>query len=157
MPANRELLDPFPGADHGDILAVRSPLEWRGSHGQRLVAHLQSDPGLDLTDVAYSLATTRGSLDHRAVAMGDDSAGLIDALGLAALEDDRQYFPPYDAGPVVHAATLLRHPAIGTAVSRVSGRVSAAEMRRMNSAVDGERQDPADVVRRFLDSLDRGV
>jgi glycine betaine/choline ABC-type transport system substrate-binding protein len=39
----------------------------------------------------------------------------------------------------------------------VSGRVSAAEMRRMNYAVDGERQDPADVVRRFLDSLDRGV
>jgi glycine betaine/choline ABC-type transport system substrate-binding protein len=39
----------------------------------------------------------------------------------------------------------------------VSGRLTAAEMRRMNYAVDGERQDPAVVVRRFLDALDRGV
>jgi glycine betaine/choline ABC-type transport system substrate-binding protein len=73
------------------------------------------------------------------------------------LEDDRRYFPPYDAVPVVHAATLLRYPRIGEALSRVSGRVTAAEMRRMNYAVDGERQDPAVVVRRFLDALDRGV
>ena len=81
-------------------------------------------------------------------------AGLIAALDLTALEDDRQYFPPYDAVPVVHAATLLRHPEIGAALSRLAGRVSAAEMRRMNFAVDAERQDPAVVVRAFLDALD---
>jgi glycine betaine/choline ABC-type transport system substrate-binding protein len=73
------------------------------------------------------------------------------------LEDDRQYFPPYDAVPVVHSATLLRHPEIGSALERLSGRVTANAMRRMNYAVDADRQDPAVVVRGFLDTLDRGV
>ena len=59
--------------------------------------------------------------------------------------------------PIVHTATLLRYPQIASALSRVSGRVTSAEMRRMNYAVDGERQDPAVVVRQFLDALDGGV
>jgi glycine betaine/choline ABC-type transport system substrate-binding protein len=88
------------------------------------------------------------------VVAGDATAGLIDALDLTALEDDRQYFPPYDAVPVVHAATLLRYPEIGTALARLSGRVSAAAMRRMNYAVDGQRRDAPVVVREFLDSLE---
>jgi glycine betaine/choline ABC-type transport system substrate-binding protein len=78
---------------------------------------------------------------------------LIDALGLAVLEDDRQYFPPYDAVPVVHAATLLRFPDLREAISRLAGRISATEMRRMNYAVDGEHRDPAAVVTTFLDRL----
>ena len=73
------------------------------------------------------------------------------------LQDDRQYFPPYDAVPVMHSATLLRHPEIRTALDRLSGRVSADAMRKMNYAVDADRQDPATVVRAFLDALDRGV
>ena len=103
---------------------------------------------MDLTLIYRALA--QGEVD---VVAGDATAGLIGALDLAALEDDRQYFPPYDAVPVVHAATLLRHPEIGRAISRVTGRVSAAEMRRMNYAVDGERRDPAAVVREFLDGV----
>jgi osmoprotectant transport system permease protein len=107
---------------------------------------------MDLTLIYRALA--QGEVD---VIAGDATAGLIDALGLAALEDDRQYFPPYEAVPIVHAPTLLRYPQIASALSRVSGRVSSAEMRRMNYAVDGERQDPVAVVRQFLDALDGGV
>ena len=107
---------------------------------------------MDLTLVYRALA--EGQVD---VVAGDATAGLIDALNLSILEDDRQYFPPYDAVPVVHSATLLRHPEIGTAIARVSGRVTAAAMRRMNYAVDAERQDPAAVVTAFLDALERGV
>jgi osmoprotectant transport system permease protein len=100
----------------------------------------------------------RALAEHQAdVVAGDATAGLIGALRLFMLEDDRQYFPPYDAVPVVHAATLLRHPEIGSALERLSGRVTAEAMRRMNYAVDAERQDPASVVRAFLDALDRGV
>jgi osmoprotectant transport system permease protein len=91
------------------------------------------------------------------VVAGDATAGLIDALGLTMLEDDRHYFPPYDAIPVVHATTLLRHPEIRQALARLDGRVSEAIMRRMNNAVDAQKRDPAVVVREFLDALDRGV
>lgn len=104
---------------------------------------------MDLTLIYRALAD--GQVD---VIAGDATAGLIEALDLAALEDDRQYFPPYDAVPVVHSPTLLRHPEIGSALRRLGGRVSAAAMRRMNYAVDGQRRDPAVVVREFLDTLE---
>lgn len=91
------------------------------------------------------------------VVAGDATAGLIDALDLTMLEDDRRYFPPYDAVPVVHAAALLRHPEIRRALARLDGRVMPAAMRRMNNAVDAQKRDPAAVVREFLDALDRGV
>ena len=83
---------------------------------------------------------------------GDATAGLIAALDLAMLEDDRHYFPPYDAVPVVHAATLLREPRIRTALERLAGQIREADMRAMNYAVEGEKRDPAVVVRRFLDA-----
>ena len=107
---------------------------------------------MDLTLIYRALAQ-----EEVDVIAGDATAGLIDAFGFAILEDDRQYFPPYEAVPIVHTATLLRYPQIASALSRVSGRVTSAEMRRMNYAVDGERQDPAVVVRRFLDALEGAV
>jgi len=107
---------------------------------------------MDLTLIYRALA--EGEVD---VIAGDATAGLIDALGLVALEDDRRYFPPYEAVPIVHSPTLLRYPQIASALSRLSGRVTSAEMRRMNFAVDGERADPAAVVRRFLDALEGAV
>lgn len=107
---------------------------------------------MDLTLIYRALAD--GQVD---VVAGDSTAGLIEALGLSMLEDDRRYFPPYDAVPVVHSATLLRYPEIGAAIGRVSGRVTADAMRRMNYAVDARREDPAAVVAAFLDALDRGV
>jgi glycine betaine/choline ABC-type transport system substrate-binding protein len=77
---------------------------------------------------------------------------LIAALDLAMLEDDRRYFPPYDAVPVVHAATLLRQPGVRTAIERLAGRITEDDMRRMNYAVEGEKRDPAAVAREFLDA-----
>jgi osmoprotectant transport system permease protein len=103
---------------------------------------------MDLTLIYRALAD--GQVD---VIAGDATAGLIDALHLTALEDDKHYFPPYDAVPLVRAATLLRHPEIGAALKRLAGRVDPAAMRRMNFAVDGAHRDPAAVVREFLDSL----
>jgi osmoprotectant transport system permease protein len=113
----------------------------------------REDPRVMDVSLMYR-ALAGGQVD---VVAGDATAGLIDALGLTMLEDDRQYFPPYDAVPVVNAATLLRYPEIGRALSRLDGRVSEEAMRRMNNAVDAEKRDPVIVVREFLDMLDRGV
>jgi osmoprotectant transport system permease protein len=87
------------------------------------------------------------------VTAGDATSGQIDALQLVVLEDDRSYFPVYEAVPLVRASVLLQHPQIGRALRRLEGAVSAAEMRRMNYAVDGEKRDPAQVVRAFLDKI----
>jgi osmoprotectant transport system permease protein len=89
------------------------------------------------------------------VTAGDATSGLIAALGLVRLDDDRHYFPVYDAVPVARATVLLQHPQLGEAIRRLEGHLSAAEMQRMNYAVDGEQRAPAEVVRGFLDTIER--
>ena len=75
--------------------------------------------------------------------------GPIQALGLVALQDDRHYFPPYDAVPLVRNDALRRWPQIGMALHALSGKITADDMRAMNEAVDGQHRDPAEVVREF--------
>jgi osmoprotectant transport system substrate-binding protein len=75
--------------------------------------------------------------------------GPIQALGLVALMDDRHYFPPYQAVPLVRDDALRRWPQIGVALQALAGKISEDDMRRMNEAVDGRHRDPADVVREF--------
>jgi osmoprotectant transport system substrate-binding protein len=83
---------------------------------------------------------------------GNSTDGLIAALGMVALEDDRHYFPPYEAVPLVRRAMLDKHPEAGAALGQLAGKMSEEEMRRMNYAVDGEHSDPAEVVRAFRKS-----
>lgn len=92
------------------------------------------------------------ALENRQVDLiaGANTDGLIAALKLVVLEDDRHYFPPYDAVPIVREDTLARHPEIRAALERLSGRISVDDMRRMNYAVDGEKQDAARVAHDFL-------
>lgn len=75
--------------------------------------------------------------------------GPIQALGLTALEDDRHYFPPYQAVPLVRDEALERWPQIRSALDMLGGKISANEMRAMNEAVDGQHRDPVEVVREF--------
>ncbi len=83
------------------------------------------------------------------IVAGNSTDGAIQAFGLVALEDDKHYFPPYEAVPLVRQATLDRWPQIRPALAELGGKVSAEEMRAMNHAVDGGHRDPADVVREF--------
>ncbi len=84
---------------------------------------------------------------------GNSTDGLIDKLGLTVLEDDKHYFPPYDAAPIIRDAVVKKHPEVRDALRQLSGKISAEEMRRMNYAVDGDHRDVKDVVRDFLNKL----
>lgn len=83
------------------------------------------------------------------IVAGNSTDGAIKALDFVALEDDRHYFPPYDAVPLVREDSLKRWPQIGVAMRRLAGKVSADEMRAMNLAVDAQHRDVGDVVREF--------
>jgi glycine betaine/choline ABC-type transport system substrate-binding protein len=83
------------------------------------------------------------------IVAGNSTDGLIDSLGLVVLEDDRHFFPPYDAVPVVRQSTLAQFPQLREALADLAGKVSAADIRRLNYAVDGRHQDPVEVVRQF--------
>ncbi|MEX1126947.1 MAG: ABC transporter permease/substrate-binding protein [Vicinamibacterales bacterium] len=104
--------------------------------------------GMELSLIYRALAD--GQVD---VIAGDATSALIDSLDLAPLEDTRHYFPPYDAIPLVRTASLLAEPAIGHAFTRLAGRISDADMRRMNAAVDLERRGVREVARDFLTGL----
>jgi len=83
------------------------------------------------------------------IVAGNSTDGLIDALGLVVLQDDRRYFPPYDAVPVVRKAALERYPQLRAALADLSGKISVNEMRRLNKEVDADQHDVAVVVREF--------
>ena len=84
------------------------------------------------------------------IVAGSNTDGLIAALDLSVLEDDQHYFPPYDAVPIVRREMLERHPEVAAALQKLSGGITADDMRRMNYAVDGEKKDAALVVKDFL-------
>ncbi len=95
-------------------------------------------------------ALAAGQVD---LVVGSATDGLIAALDLVVLEDDRHYFPPYDAVPVMNEAGLARHPGLLAALDSLAGRIDEASMRRLNYAVDGEHRSPSDVAREFLAGL----
>jgi osmoprotectant transport system permease protein len=141
--------------------AVPHAREWRAGFGYEFLEREDGYKGLART---YGLTFREPprvmdlNLSYRALATnqvdliaGDATAGAIAALDLQMLEDDKAYFPPYDAVPVARTATLLAHPELRDAMHKLAGRINEATMRSLNEAVDIKRQDPAQVVREFLE------
>lgn len=112
---------------------------------ERYGLHFTAEPSvMDLGLIYRALA------DHKVdIVAGNSTDGLIDALHLVPLADDRHYFPPYDAVPIVRMDTLAKFPALRAALSELSGKISADDMRRMNAEVDANQRDAAAVVREF--------
>jgi len=84
------------------------------------------------------------------LAAGNTTDGLIPALDLSVLEDDRHYFPPYEAVPIFQEETLRQHPEVKQALDDLARKISDDNMRRLNYEVDGQKRDVKEVVREFL-------
>ena len=94
---------------------------------------------------------TRALKEHQVdLIAGNMTDGLIPALDLFVLADDKHYFPPYEAVPVIRQQTLDQHPEIGPALNSLGNKISDEEMRRLNYEVDGKKRDVKEVVREFL-------
>jgi glycine betaine/choline ABC-type transport system substrate-binding protein len=133
---------------------------WRAGFGYEFLERADGFTGLStvygLRFAAPPTAMDLG-LTYRALAegrvdliAGNSTDGQIAALDLVALEDDRRYFPPYEAAPVVRAAVLEHHRAVGAALGELAGRISDAEMRRLNALADVEHRDIALIAREWL-------
>jgi osmoprotectant transport system substrate-binding protein len=142
--------------------AVRTtprPEGWRLGVGYEFESRPDGLPGLQKT-YGLSLDGAPRTMDlgllYRALGSGqvdmvagNSTDGPIRALGLVALEDDRHYFPPYEAVPLFREDSLRRHPGIQVAMDKLAGKVTADEVRAMNDAVDGQHRPVGDVVREF--------
>jgi osmoprotectant transport system substrate-binding protein len=81
---------------------------------------------------------------------GNSTDGLLSARDLVILTDDKHYFPPYEAAPIIRGETEARHPEVREAIAELAGKISDEEMRKMNCAVDGQHRDASEVAREFL-------
>ena len=142
--------------------AARFAPQWRAGFGYEFMERQDGYQGLVRTYGLRFAATPRImdlGLLYRAllekqvdIVAGNSTDGLIAARDLAMLADDRHYFPPYQAVPIVREETLTLHPEVATALEQLAGKISDQDMRRMNYAVDGEHRDIEEVVREFLQS-----
>jgi osmoprotectant transport system permease protein len=76
--------------------------------------------------------------------------GRIAAYHLKPLKDDRNFFPPYHAAPVIREEILKAHPKLGDVLSLLGGLIDNATMQRLNFEVDGKKRRTAEVVEEFL-------
>ena len=139
--------------------AVLPARAWRAAFGYEFLNRGDGYPGL-ASRYGLRFASPPTAMDlgltYRALAdgrvdliAGDSTSGLIPALKLQVLLDDRHYFPSYDAVPVFNAASLERHPELVPVLENLAGRISAVTMQQLNAAVDLEHQSPELVVRRW--------
>lgn len=133
---------------------------WRAGFGQDFMSRADGYPGfskayglkfaeqpremdLSLTYIALS----SGQVDLIA---GNSTEGRIAALDLFQLEDDRRYFPPYEAVYLVRQGTFDRVAALREVLAKLTRAISTEEMRQMNYEVDANKRSQADVVREWL-------
>lgn len=119
-------------------------------------------PGLSKTynlQFKRSPKTMEGGLLYRALTQkivdmvsGNSTHGQIATLGLLALEDDKKYFPPYEAVPVIRKETLKKYPQLKKTLSQLDGILTTDEMQQLNYQVEGELRDVKEVVREFRQS-----
>jgi len=132
---------------------------WRAGFGQDFMSRADGYAGFV---AAYGLKFAGRpremdlSLSYRALAAGEvdliagnSTDGLISTLGLFQLEDDRRYFPPYEAVYLFRAEMLDASPEAREALGALAGALTTEEMRRLNYEVDGEKRPAAEVVRRW--------
>ena len=88
--------------------------------------------------------------DQVQVVNGYSTDGMISALKLKRLRDDKSLWPPYFVVPVIRREALEVNPKVGEVLNRVSALLDEATMAQMNLQVDGDKLEPKDVARDFL-------
>lgn len=137
--------------------AVPIARNWQAGFGQDFMSRQDGYPGFKK---AYGFEFVRQpremdlSLTYRALASGNldliagnSTDGLISALDLYQLEDDRRYFPPYQA---VYIARQDADNVLQIALSKLANSITTDDMRKMNYEVDGNKRLPRDVAADWL-------
>ena len=76
--------------------------------------------------------------------------GLLKKYELKVLEDDKEFFPRYQAATLVRNETLKKYPEIEAALGKLTGQINDQEMTGLNYQVEIEKREPATVAREFL-------
>ncbi len=140
--------------------AIPHARKWRAGFGQDFISRQDGYPGfVRAYDLQFNSPPREMdlSLTYRALAAGqvdliagNSTDGLIAALDLVQLEDDRHYFPPYEAVFLTRHDALQRTPILAETLASLANSISTDEMRRLNYEVDGNKRAVKDVVSEWL-------
>lgn len=140
--------------------AARYAPQWRAGFGQDFMSRADGYPGFSRAyglhlatapnEMALDLTYTALASHKVDLIAGNSTDGRIAALDLVQLEDDRHYFPPYEAVFLTRKDALARVPALAEVLQRLSGEISTDEMRKLNYEVDGAKRDKKNVIREWL-------
>jgi osmoprotectant transport system substrate-binding protein len=136
--------------------------QWRPGFGYEFMERPDGYPGLQ-AKYGLSFPSSPRILDlgllYRAlldgqvdVVAGNSTDGLLAANDLVILQDDKHYFPAYDAVPVVRPDTFTRFPGAREALVELANTITDTEMQKMNYQADVQHRDIADIAREFLQS-----
>lgn len=137
--------------------AVSQAPKWRAGLGQDFMSRADGFPGfskayglrfLEVREMDLSLTYIALSSKQVDLIAGNSTEGRIATLDLFQLEDDRHYFPPYEAVYIFRKAALT--PALNEMLSKLSNAITTDEMRRLNYEVDGNKRGVKDVVKEWL-------
>lgn len=101
----------------------------------------------DLDSAIMYQAVAKGEVD---VICAYTTDGRIRAYKLEALRDDRNFFPPYYAAPVVREEILKKYPELRDILNSLGGKIDDSAMQRLNFEVDEKKRRPSEVAREFL-------
>ena len=92
------------------------------------------------------------ALEQKQVDMvaGNATDGSLSILDVTVLQDDRHYFPPYEAAIAVRTRTLAAHPTLRNVLAELSGKFTDAVMQKLNYQIDGQHRPVRDVAQNFL-------
>ena len=76
--------------------------------------------------------------------------GLLKKFNLKVLADDKGFFPPYNAIPLVRGEILQQYPEIQPLMDKLSTVLSDDVMMELNYQVDELQREPHIVAREFL-------
>ena len=132
---------------------------WRAGFGQDFKSRADGYPGLakayglrfaDVREMDLSLTYIALASNQVDLIAGNSTEGRLSTLDLVQLQDDRHYFPPYEAVYFVRHDSLERVPALREVLQKLAGAIPTEEMRQLNYEVDGNKRDMKQVVAEWI-------
>jgi osmoprotectant transport system permease protein len=142
--------------------AVKFAKNWQAGFGQDFMSRADGYEGFRKA-YGFNFTQTPREMDlaltYRALASGEldiiagnSTDGLISVLDLFQLEDDKQYFPPYQAVFIVRKNALEQSKILAETLEELKNTISTEEMRKLNYEVDGKNRQPKDVAKEWVEN-----
>lgn len=143
--------------------AARRKQDWRLGAGYEFLQRPDGLEGLlntyhlrlDGSPKSMDLGLLYTALNQHQVDMAaaNSTDGMLSVLDVKVLDDDRNYFPPYQAAVIVRSDSLAHYPGMRAALDQLAGKLSDSTIRHLNYQLDGQHRPVADIAREWLETV----